>query len=229
MTRDQISFNILNLYRGGRSSDDEHISLRQIHFNVLHYRALLVRRDFQRNGIITRHLEQELGCLELEEVNASRCCGLPLECSVWKTKKKIPRTIRLNMMEALTSITDPSGINTIPLVNVNTVQFLPYDRFTKKDRKAYMIEDYLYIYNPMGMDTVNIRGIFEDPTALGAYDCADGSCYDKDSDFPLPMDMVNAITEGLVKGTFTMIVETDSDTANDAAQDQHMASNGEGK
>ena len=84
MTLDEIAYNILNLVRGGRSHNDESISLRQIKFNIKYYRAMLIRRDFARNGIVTRHLEQDLGCIKLESVDAVKCCGLPLSCNVVK-------------------------------------------------------------------------------------------------------------------------------------------------
>ena len=221
MTLKEISYNILNLYRGGRSSNNEHISLRQIEFNVKYYRAMLLRRDFAKNGMVSRHSEQSLGCIELEKVNASQCCSLPIECDVVRTVVDIPRTIRYNFTDAITHVADPSGIITIPTVDVLTVQFLPYDRFTKNTRKAYMIEDRMYIYNPGGMDTINIRGVFEDPEEIALFDCEGSDCYDDESDFPLPMDLVQAITDGLVKGTFMMIIQTPSDTENDTLQAGH--------
>ena len=221
MTLKEISYNILNLYRGGRSSNNEHISLRQIEFNVKYYRAMLLRRDFAKNGMVSRHSEQSLGCIELEKVNASQCCSLPIECDVVRTVVDIPRTVRYNFTDAITHVADPSGIITIPTVDVLTVQFLPYDRFTKNTRKAYMIEDRMYIYNPGGMDTINIRGVFEDPEEIALFDCEGSDCYDDESDFPLPMDLVQAITDGLVKGTFMMIIQTPSDTENDTLQAGH--------
>jgi len=222
MTLKEISYNILNLYRGGRSSNNEHISLRQIEFNVKHYRAMLLRRDFARNGLVSRHVEQDLGCIELEKVNASQCCKLPIECDVVRTVVDIPRTVRFNFTDAITHVSDPSGLITIPVVDALTVQFLPYDRFTKNTRKAYMIEDKLYIYNPGGMDTINIRGVFEDPEVVAKFECDGGDCYDDQSDFPMPLDMVQAITDGLVKGTFMMIAQTVSDTENDTLQAGHL-------
>ena len=71
MTLNEIAYNILNLVRGGRSSNNDYISTGQIKFNVKYYRAMLIRRDFARNGMVTRHLEQDLGCLELQKVDAS--------------------------------------------------------------------------------------------------------------------------------------------------------------
>ena len=36
-----------------------------------------------------------------------------------------------------------------------------------------MIADYLYIYNADGIDTINVRGVFEDPSDVANYgDCA---------------------------------------------------------
>jgi hypothetical protein len=226
MTLKEISYNILNLYRGGRSSNNDHISLSQIEFNVKHYRALLLRRDNAKNGLITRHTEQDLGCLDLERVNASKCCSLPLECEVSRTILKIPRTVRFNNMDAITHVSDPSGMNTIPLVDSIAVHTLIYDRFTKNDKKAYMIEDHLYIYNPSGMDTVNLRGIFEDPEEIAAFECNGSDCYDPEAPFPLSMDMVNAITEGLVSKTLLMLPKTPSDTENDGIQSDHLPRRG---
>ena len=219
MTLDQIAYNILNIFRGGRSTNNEHISLSQIKFNIKHYRAMLLRRDFERNVNITRHHEQDLKCLELELVDASKCCGLPLDCLVARTKLDIPRTVRFKRSDGITQIADPSGLHTIPLINPLAVQSLAYDRFTKNSRKAYMIEDKLYIYNPEGMDTVDVRGIFEDPEELAKFDCDGDNCYDSGSPFPLSADLVQAITDGLVKGTFQMLPATPSDTENDAMQD----------
>lgn len=230
MTLDELSYNLLNLLRGGRSNHNEHISQPQIEFNIHHYRALLLRRDYQRNRFVSRHAEQDLKCVELVVVDASQCCGLPIGCIVSRSKNPIPRAIRFNDVEALT-INDVTGLHTIPLVPPHHVQTLPYDRFTKNTRKAYMIQDYLYIYNPDGIDTINIRGVFEDPTALKDFQCGTGKCYDSGSEYPLPMDLVEALTGGLLKGTFQLLPMTQSDTLNDAAQgtgqQQRMKSDGD--
>jgi len=231
MTLDEIAYNILNLYRGGRSSNNEHISLAQIRFNVKHYRSMLIRRDFERNNLIFRHHEQDFGCFELEKVDASKCCALPVDCVVFRTKLKVPRTVRFNNRDGITHISDVTGIHTIPLIDAIAVQHLPWDRFTKNTKKAYMIEDHLYVYNPDGMDTIDIRGIAEDPEELAKYDCHGGKCYDKDAQFPLAADLIEALTTGLVKGTLQLLPLTTTDTENDTVQQGHIPqqrSNGKG-
>ena len=225
MTLNEISYNLLNLVRGGLSNQDEAISLEQIKFNIKHYRAMFIRRDYAKNGFSSRHVEQDLGCVSLQPVNASKCCGLPVEDVVYRTTEPLPKTIRYNFEEAITYIGDVTGTKTIPLVPSNTVRFLAYDVHTKGRYKAYMIEDYLYVYNADGIDTINVRGVFEDPSDVANYgDCAKGLCYDADKDpFPIPMDMLNLINQGVLNGELSLLTTTFSDTTNDRAQDVSKA------
>ena len=222
MTLNEIAYNLLNLVRGGRSSHDEHISLDQIKFNIKHYRAMFIRRDYERNRLITRHIEQDLGCLKLMKVDATRCCSLPSTCIVYRTELPIPKTIRFNFKEAITHVGDITGVSTIPFINSNAVKWLPYDTYTNKKYKAYMLENHMYIYNAEGLEYINIRGVFEDPSHVEAYTCCGNdctSCYNDNSEFPLPMDMVNMINSGILNGELRLLSGTMSDTENDRMQD----------
>ena len=219
MTLNEIAYNILNLVRGGRPNQSEHISLDQVKFNIKHYRAMLIRRDYARNGIITRHLEQDLGCIELEDVNPSKCCSLPVTCSVTKSIKKIPRTVRFNFKEAITFVGDVTGLTRIPIVDNSMISYLPYDKYTKDKYKAYMIEDHLYIYNANGLKFVNVRGVFENPEDLKNFQCENGTCWEDNSEFPMPADMIQAVTTGMGSGELQLLAGTFSDTLADQEQD----------
>lgn len=219
MTLDQIAYNILNVVRGGRSNSDDHISLEQIKFNVKYYRAMMIRRDLARNNFMSRHLEQDLGCVDLVRVNASKCCGFDLDCDVYRTEVKIPRTVRANFKELITFVGAADGLTRIPLVDSSAIKYLPYDKHTKNNRKAFMIEDYLYVYNPHGMEMVNIRGVFEDPEEVAAFDCNGTDCYDASQEFPIPGDMVQAITTALLSGELMLMANAPNDTTLDRMQD----------
>jgi hypothetical protein len=221
MTLQEIAYNLLNLVRGGRSNHDEHISLDQIKFNIKHYRAMFIRRDYARNGFNSRHIEQDLGCIRIEKVDASKCCSLPIGCAVYRTELPIPKTVRYNFEEAITHVGDVTGIGRIPMVSSSTVKFLPYDKYTKGKHKAYMIEDFLYIYNAEGLEFINVRGVFENPEDVAKFgDCGDQGCYDDTiHDFPIPMDMLGQINQGILNGELKMLAGTTSDTENDRQQD----------
>ena len=221
MTLDEIAYNLLNLVRGGRSNQDEHISLDQIKFNIKHYRAMYIRRDHAKNGFVSRHIEQDLGCVKVIPVDASKCCRLDTDCPVYRTQQEIPKTIRYNFEEAISHVGDVSGTGTIPMVNSNTIQWLPYDKFTKGKMKAYMIGNFLYIYNAEGLEDINIRGVFEDPQEVSKFDeCSGGGCYDDSAHpFPISMDMLGMINSGLVSGELQLLSGSFSDTENDRMQD----------
>ena len=221
MTLNEIAYNLLNLIRGGKSHHDENISLDQIKFNVRHYRAVLVRRDFQRNGMITRHLEQSLGCMQLEKVDGSQCCGLDIGCMVYKTKLPVPRTLRFNFEDAITFVGAADGLTRIPLVSSSIIKYVQYEKYTSEKKKAYMIGDYLYVLNAEGMEYINIRGVFENPEDLSMYDCDGSECYDDNSEYPLPADMLQAINSGLMQGELRMLGITKSDTTHDRMPGAH--------
>ena len=215
MTLNEIAYNLLNLIKGGKSNHEENISLDQIKFNIQHYRAVMVRRDFARNGIVTRHLEQNLGCLELEKVDGSQCCGLEIGCEVYKTKLAIPRTLRFNFEDAITFVGAADGLTRIPLVSSSIIKYLQYDKYTYDNKKAYMIDDYLYIFHAEGMGFVNIRGVFENPEDLAKFDCDGSDCYDDNSEYPLPADMLQSINSGIIQGELRLLGITVSDSTND--------------
>ena len=220
MTLNEIAYNILNIVRGGRSNSDDNISLSQIKFNIKYYRAMMIRRDLARNNFMSRHMEQDLGCLKLVRVNASQCCNFDIECVVYRTEEKVPRTVRANFKDMITYVGGVDGINTIPVVKSDYIKYLPYDKYTKNQRKAFMIEDYIYIYNPDGMEFLNVRGVFEDPEEVAKFDCDGTDCYDDNMPFPMPADMVQAITTALLSGEMVMMANGTTDTTLDRTQDK---------
>ncbi len=220
MTLNEIAYNILNIVRGGRSNSDDHLSLGQIKFNIKYYRAMMIRRDLARNNFMSRHIEQDLGCLKLIRVNASKCCDFDIDCEVYRTEKKIPRTVRANFKDMITYVGGVDGVNTIPIIQPDYVKFIPYDKYTKNQRKAFFIEDYLYIYNPDGLELINVRGVFEDPEEVAKFDCDGTDCYDDNSPFPMPADMIQAITTALLSGEMMMVTTTVNDTTLDRMQDK---------
>ncbi len=70
------------------------------------------------------------------------------------------------------------------MVEAHAVEWLPYEKYTKDKYKAYMIEDYMYVYNADGLQFINVRGVFEDPRDVALFDCDGSDCYNDDMDYP---------------------------------------------
>tara|TARA_R110002073_G_scaffold123755_2_gene267541 strand:- start:968 stop:1456 length:489 start_codon:yes stop_codon:yes gene_type:complete len=162
--------------------------------------------------------------LTLEKVDASKCpCTFTVECPVYRTKIKIPRTVRFNFRDAITHVGDITGLGRIPIIEPYEVAWLSADKYTANNPKAYMIEDYMYIYNPKGIEKINVRGVFEDPEELAGIKSCEGACYDADSAFPIPADMIALITSSLINGELKLLISTLVDSENDKQQDTQPA------
>ena len=139
---------------------------------------------------------------------------------MYRTKRKLPKTVRFNFKDAFTFIGKPNGTDTIPRIETYEVEFIPYDKYTSGHTKYYVIDEYIYVYNPKGLEAINIRGVFEDPEDVANFSTCDGDCYDDQTPFPLPMDMVSAITAGLSQGELVLLTGGINDTTNDRQQDK---------
>ena len=100
------------------------------------------------------------------------------------------------------------------------VEYLMYDKYTSEKPKYYMIDEYIYIYNPNGLEYVNVRGVFEDPREVHDFKTCDGSCYDPQSDYPLPADMLSAINLGLLQGELQLLSSAPTDKELNRQQDK---------
>ena len=69
------------------------------------------------------------------------------------------------------------------------------------------------------MELINVRGVFEDPEEVAKFDCNGTDCYDENMPFPMPADMVQAITTALLSGEMMMMANTPGDTTLDRTQD----------
>ena len=74
ITLNEIAYDLLNLIRAGRSVAGETISIDQVKFWVVNTRAQLIRNEANKQRTIDPELIQDLGCVELEEVDAGESC-----------------------------------------------------------------------------------------------------------------------------------------------------------
>ena len=181
---------------------------------------MFIRRDYARNQHVSTSLEQDIGCVPLIKVDGSKCCNLPTDCPVFRTAHKLPKTVRFNFTDAFTFIGKPNGTGTIPKVEPYEVEYLQYDKFTKGQTKYYLIDDHIYVYNPNGLDAINIRGVFEDPEDVHEWDTCNGTCYDNQTDYPLPMDMLSTINTGLLQGELAILMGSPNDAELDRQQNK---------
>ena len=209
----EIAYNILNIARGGLSSDDDRLSIAQIKFWVGYYRAFAIKEELRIKKSIDNQLVQDLGTMRLEAVDAADDETVKWDCEVKRVE--IPKFIDLPNDQGLRFVGLADKTTPIIVSQPNVVHFKAHGRFTKDMRRAYIIGKYLYVTDPFNEDIkyVNVRGIFVDPFAAD-YVHADGTkdTLTDDDEYPLP--------EGMLPKVVAMIMERELYMSNASVNDE---------
>lgn len=216
----EIAYNILNDLRGGRSSNTEHLSLKQIKFAIKYYRTLFIRRDFARNFNRYRMFEQDLGLVDVSLYDTGESATEESLEQLLRTDDKIPTPVRMKNWEGITFVggIDKAG-KPIPLVGAQRSYWNQFNKYTSQEPEAFYRNGYVYLRNEKDLDVINIRGVFEDPEEVHDFKRANGlDLYDGDAPFPIPSDMIQRITTGLLNGELKLAVSTENDTEADTQQ-----------
>jgi hypothetical protein len=234
-TLNEIAYNVLNIVRGGRSTNNEHISLEQIKYTILYYRELLVRRDGGSGFQDLRDFEQSIPNLELEETDLAEgsLSNLAVRGLVLKTKKAIPRPLRISGRDGLTSVHSSDFRYVFPVVDPARARWVRFSKFTPTNPRSFYRNGFVYLTETallnevrkslagesseitprMGAEhptTIEVRGVFADPRE--AYEVATGEEWDDDSTpFPMSGDIEQRIVQSLLSGEFH-IRTNDTDT-----------------
>lgn len=199
-----ISYHILNTVRGNRSKDYPDLTIDQIKDALKYYRALLIRRDQQRNFNRYRMFEQDLGLVPVSYYDTAESNSQDSFKELLRTDTKIPSPVRMKEWEGVTYVgkLDKAG-EPFPLVDAHRSYWNQYNAFTSDEPEAFYRNGYIYLRNTNVLDEINIRGIFEDPEEV--YEFKGES---EENPFPIPEDMIQRITQSLLNGELSFAAQS---------------------
>jgi hypothetical protein len=222
-TLNEIAYDLLSIVRP-QLSDDSELDIRQIKFWIHNQRALFIRNELNRSRTIDADIIQTI-CAELEEVDASDCCGIDLGCNILRTKKQIPETIELHNKQGIVRVGPVNKTKKgFSFVEYDRVPFLEHARFTGNMVFAFQHDNYIYIYTKdpryQEMEAITIRGIFEDPSEAGEFrTCGDNggeACYTDDSEYPIKSWMIPGLKQAILQSNLVMTAQAETQQADDA-------------
>lgn len=218
MTLKELSYNILNIAQGGRSSDDYLPSLRQIEFWIFQYREVLIKQQDDKDRTLDSILLQDLGCVPMKLVNASECCEVTLCDRVLRTEKPIPQPVTLSYNEAFTYVGTIDFKDPFQKISTTHIPFTGYDKYIGKLKKWYYKNGYIYLLNDVFLDYIKVVGVFYNPKEVANYNhCTSGDvCYDDTTQFPIAGYMVPTITQMILEKELGIMYKVNDDTTNDA-------------
>lgn len=205
-TLKEINYNIRNLIRGGILSDDERIAERQVDFIIHSVRALFIRQAADKYQYISASSYQTI-CLDLTIVDKSDCPEIQTDCFILRSTDKLPNLIRSNRGLLYQEISAIDGSISFPLIATSRSKWRSFNKFTATSKVAFIKNGYLYILNDILQEKASISGIFENPIEASNT----SSCSQSTDEYPLSSDMVDGLTNYIIRNilTFPLILRTD--------------------
>ena len=169
LTARQIVQNFKNLYSAGRQSDDTRISDRQWLFNLDHHRAQLLRQQAEKGQSINEANVQSLGRWDPTE-KGREVAVRKQACGRWYTDGPLPAAVECYKANQLTFVGTLSG-HAFQHTTAQKAEWEQHARFTARKPKWYQLGNTLYLVTPPSPSTnyIAVRGIFENPRAVMAY------------------------------------------------------------
>jgi len=221
MLLDQIAYNILNLARGGDSSDDDRLTLRQIKFWIKSYRAknISVFTDYGKD--IDPQLIQDMGCVTLTEVDKAQSSTAKWGCNIGTAT--LPSIVDLPKNRGLVFVGLMDKQTPIEIVTGSTIAYLRDSRITGNIPRAYIIGNTLYVDTPSTniLKYINVRGVFDDPNEIQTCTLAGVCTYlrDDQDDYPIPARMIPLITQEILQKELNITLQVKGDEIGNTRDD----------
>ena len=208
-TLNQIAYNLYNTIRQ-KGNNDETISIDQIKFQVKITAALLLKQELDKklDPYSDHTLITDLGCLELETIDADEC-GLSSGCMVKRTKKPIPKPLNSNQRTLIYRV--GPIIKTKAAFYETSMLYASYlftedQKFGKNSIYWYLNPSNYHIYLVYDCDNVYAKGLKWLNVMLITLDATeakcdeDNKCCDADElEYPLSEHLIVALDSIILK------------------------------
>ena len=202
MTLNQLAYSLAQTLE--KENDPQFVELAR--YSYIHYRSMFIRRDQEKNKILPSKVLQQIVC-DMVIVKNTEIAGESIGKEISRSKEPIPSLIRLKSRDACDYIVSIDGLSPFSVISPGDAQYIEYSQFTRSIPRVYLRRGYLYVVNKKPAKIL-VEGAFEDPTKLERYLRPDDTlAYTESMDFPLPDDMIQGITSGLLSGELRFLVD----------------------
>lgn len=224
ITLSHLISDIRDIASSGSNPIDFKISDENITYWINQVRATIISQSISKRNPITDDVIQTIGCIELEQVDKSLCCGIDTGCVLLRSKLVIPGTINTDEANLILSVTGLDGTQ-IHKSNQFRAKYKSFNKYTKFNKSWYLQNNYLYVINDLLLSEVAITGVFEDPTELSTFICNGESCFNiSTSLYPINNKMASVITDTVIKTKVLPFLQFPADNQNNAKSDDNQVS-----
>lgn len=224
VTKQHLIYDLLELARAGRGSDDESLTPELIGFWIDNTRAELIGQWVDKGRSINPDIIQTIPCLEIVQVDASECGCENTGCFIYRTKLQLPVTVE-----------SANGVNLITRVasikiDSRAFSFIPYERalwsggnkFTKNITRCFLKNRYIYIMSTSYLgDKISVSLVANYPEDLSNYSSCTGElCYNKESYYPISGRMIETLKKKIQDTNFRIALQAKGDDINNATNEE---------
>lgn len=206
MSLNQIVENIIQIARNNNIAESEHLSRMQIEQWVMHYRAVLIKQEINKNQDIN-----EMYLTTIEPIHLERKETTP-GYFTYEGDVELPKLIDFHYRPGVVNVRDMFG-NLIQLGSRTKAKYQKYRKATCKDYIAWVKGNRIYVDGDSNqLEYISVDVIAEDPTEMK-------SCFDPDAEFPIPTAMIPTITQMIFNNELRYMMDEPSDVTNDSRDD----------
>jgi hypothetical protein len=185
-------------------------------FITKHANWLMKREDSKNKLMAFSSVMQTMDHVELEEVDKvqANCTGLKSDCTIKRTKDKLPVFLQGYYGPLVRTVSSLDGSEELHPTQPSTYLAMSKTKnFKYNNTKYYWYIDNYFYFPDLQWDAVRIEGIFEDD--ISQYTCAADSCVVKtELQFTVPDYLHGELEAAVLKDLLTMY-QLPSDTSAD--------------
>jgi hypothetical protein len=221
---------ILHIIRGSKVTREETISWREVENWIHQYRALLIKRDIDKNKYPNPDYVQEIQCLKMIVVDKSEDSTISTNKLLLRSELQLPKTIDLNYGQGFTYIGTLDG-RELQLMPQSRARWQKDKYYTSTNPFCYYKNRYLYLDNDFVIEYLSIRGIFEVPTEVTNFtnSMTDVTEATLDTKYPIPITMLPALKEMILKEELNIMTHEPTDEKNDSSNSTLISKDNNGQ
>ena len=225
MLLSEIRSSIINTAKGGGiPSDDTRLSSRLVNFWIRYHRAAIIVEATAFGKNYLPELIQDLGCLELTDIDKSEggTSSLNVEWGCNIKKVEIPSLVDLPNDRALAFVGLIDKQTPFEVITAEQSSLIPFMMITNNSYRQYRIGTTLYIISPINkrLRYINVRGIFGKPEDVTSTDLqGTATCFNENTDdYPIPDRLVAKLIENIMKKELMLSITVSEDVSNDSVE-----------
>lgn len=197
------------LIAGNLNRNEDDVFIEEIKFAIKYYRAKILRDDFIRNGIDKNSVQSFV--TNLVEVDKSLTHLIELDCNIIRTEEKIPIPIKVKTSSPFLYAGEVGFLRPFGYIEFNQISLIKENRFTSKSTYYTYENSYVYVIGNRRLQWLAFQAYWEKPEEVIELLISDNNCYDDNMEFPLRMDILMFIVNGILENRLPVNIHNDGE------------------